>query len=282
MIDYRHMEHEQYDIPTAADATAPPRRDHDADRATSDHDDATQSRHFYTLTVDDVVAELLAYELQRDTRTVQRWCKSGKLRAIIDHEHGDRYLIDPASVRDTIATLLEERDSQSPRHSTPPRLQRDNVEAAPRQAAATSRDYHFTPHSLRDTAPDDATSEPTAEATAPPRRDEVATLERRVAELEKEKAMLSVDKAVREQMVEYLKENFQHMLDQALERTEELGRLQAENSHLRAMLPAGEAAHSASDAQQRQATGQAVPPEPDQPRTTPPASVHRRTPWSPD
>lgn len=119
----------------------------------------------------------------------------------------------------------------------------------------------------RDNATEAATAAPTSEAS----RDEIATLKQTIAELEKEKAMLSVDKQVREHMVDYLKDNFQKMLDQALDRTEQLGKLQAENAQLRALLPQ----HT-----ERQ------PDQPDQPDyrqseapTQPPPSMHNRTPW---
>lgn len=204
MVDCRYMEQQLFGPHSPTDATADTMtstsRDDGADRSTTPPADATPSRHLYTMTVDDVVAELLTYELQRDTRTVQRWCKSGKLRAIIDHEHGDRYLIDPASVRDTVAALLQERDSQAPRQDAMTRPRHDSVGTHTRQPDIDPRQYHFTPHSMRDMVTDSPTETTTTDTTSEQRRDEVAALERRVAELEKEKAMLSVDKEVREQM----------------------------------------------------------------------------------
>ena len=112
-----------------------------------------------------------------------------------------------------------------------------------------------------------ATAAPAPDAS----RDEVAALKQTIAELEKEKAMLAVDKQVREQMVDYLKENFQHMLDAALERTEQLGQLRAENAQLRSLLPRhGERRPDPPDYQEIRASAQ------------PPPSMHSRPPWRSD
>ena len=258
------------------------RRDQVPDAPTSTPDDAAASRHLYTMTVDDVAEELIAYELHRDTRTIQRWCKSGKLRSIIDQENGDRYLIDPGSVRETVTTLLEERDSRAPRHATAPRPRHDGAGAAPRHGDDAPTQFQFTPRSMTDTEPDAATEEPTPAAASDASRDEVAALEKKIAELEKEKAMLSVDKQVREQMVDYLKENFQQMLDQALERTEQLGQLQAENKQLRALLP--QQTERPPEAPSYRDSGAGEPPSQRTIRTTgsEPTSMHRRTPWAPE
>lgn len=265
--------------PTEAPET---RRDGVTDAPAVSDPDATASRHLYTMTVDDVLAELFAYELQRDTRTVQRWCKRGKLRAIIDYENGDRYLIDPASVRDAIAALLQEREQQQPRQESVARPRHDSAGARMRQHDIDPRQYQFTPHSLRDEEPDNTTDAAPSDAASETRRDEVAALEQRVAELEKEKAMLAVDKEVREQMVEYLKGNFQQMLDQALERTEQLGKLQAENTHLRAMLPEGRPEQGRADSPPWPQTGHSPTHEQNVTENMTPPSMHRRAPWSPD
>ena len=272
MVECRYMEQPDFRPETSPAPTpsTPPEdsRDHVADVPTTSAHDAAASRHLYTMTVDDVSAELIAYDLHRDSRTIQRWCKSGKLRAMIDHEHGDRYLIDPASVRDMVTTLLEERDSRGPRHATPPRPDYTSAGTAPRHDDTAPTQFQFTPRYMADKERDNATEAATAAPTSEASRDEIATLKQTIAELEKEKAMLSVDKQVREHMVDYLKENFQKMLDQALDRTEQLGKLQAENAQLRALLP------------------QHTERQPDQPDyrqseapTQPPPSMHNRTPW---
>lgn len=273
MVECRHMEQPQFHHDTSpAPTTTPPSedsRDQTADAPATPVPDAAASRHLYTMTVDDVSAELIAYDLHRDSRTIQRWCKGGKLRAIIDHEHGDRYLIDPGSVRDMVTTLLEERDSRE-RHVPPPRHRPDDAGSAPRHGDHVPPQFQFTPQYTADKERDRATTDTTAAATPDESRDEIAALQQKIAELEKEKAMLSVDKQVREQMVDYLKENFQKMLDQALDRTEQLGQLQAENAQLRALLP--------------QPADPRRPEPPDYDRRAdppqPPPSMHNRGSWS--
>lgn len=241
MVQCGHMNqpffhHNELPAPTVSEPQAE-RRDQTADTPTRPIDDAAASRHLYTMTVDDVAGELSAYDLHRDTRTIQRWCKSGKLRSIIDHENGDRYLIDPGSLRDTVTALLEERDSHGPRHTTSSRPRHDGAGTWSRPGDDAAPQFQFTPRSISDSESDAPTEPATEAAASDASRDETATLKQKVAELEKEKAMLTVDKQVREQMVDYLKDNFQQMLDQALERTEKLGELQAENAQLRALLP---------------------------------------------
>lgn len=239
-MDHPFLPHDASPDPTVSETEPEPevtRRDPTTDTSTAPDGAAATSRHLYTMTVDDVAAELIAYDLQRDTRTIQRWCKSGKLRSIIDHENGDRYLIDPASVRDMVTTLLEERDSHSGRHATASRSRHDHAGTWSRPDRGTATEFQFSPRSVRDTERDAPTEPATEAAASEDRRDEIATLKQKVDELEKEKAMLTVDKQVREQMVDYLKDNFQQMLDQALERTEKMGELQAENAQLRALLP---------------------------------------------
>ena len=282
MVECRHMDQPLFyrDDPHAPTASEPQeeRRDQAPNAPTSTTDNAAPSRHLYTMTVDDVADELAAYDLHRDTRTIQRWCKSGKLRSMIDHENGDRYLIDPGSVRDTVTTLLEERDSRGPRHATTPRPRHDDAGAAPRHGDDAPTQFQFTPRSMVDKERDAATEEPTAAAASDESRDEVAALKEKIAELEKERAMLSVDKQVREQMVDYLKENFQQMLDQALERTEQLGQLQAENAQLRALLPQQSERQPEAPTYRESEASHAPQPRPD----NEPPSMHRRAPWTPD
>lgn len=199
---------------------------------------ATIARHLYTMTVDQVLAELYTYKLYRDVRTIQRWCKSGKLRAIIDDQQGDRYLVDPASVRDMVATLLEERDAQTQHPPTPSRPMHDPVGAARPTPDTDATAGIFSKPEKADTEPDVAAKTATPDATSEASRDEVAALQRQVAELEKEKFMLSVDKQARDSLIDFMKEKFDSMLEVALDRTEELGRLRSENTQLRALLPA--------------------------------------------
>ena len=196
------------------------------------------SRHLFTLTVDQVSAELSTYGLYRDERTIQRWCKARKVRAIIDQDHGDRYLVDPASVRDMVTTLLAERDDKA--HRAPTSRSHHDIVAPPQNyrdgTAPTSR---FTERPEHDRPFHVAPDAPAPEVTSSQSRDEVASLKQRIEELEKEKTMLTIDKQVREQMVDYIKGQFGQMLDTALERSQEVGQLRAEVGFLKAQLPSG-------------------------------------------
>ena len=195
----------------------------------------TVPRHNFTLTVEQVCAELFAQGFGRDDRTIQRWCKAGKLRAIVDEMHGDRYLIDPSSLRDMLMTLVAERDSRAARPFSSSRPV-EFAATAPRLSFDTAPTHgNFAQAAPHDTRPDEAPAQPRHAASE---TDEVATLKRRVEELEKEKIMLTVDKQVREQMVDYMKEQFGTMLDQALDRSMQVGQLTAEETHLRSQLPA--------------------------------------------
>lgn len=187
-------------------------------------------RQLFTLTVEDVAVKLAEYDIYRDPRTIQRWCKSGKLKALLDERNGDRYLIEPTSLNDMVATLLEERERQT--------QARQSVSPTRRDTAATSLE------------PEPQVSRPDAEAvvksddnktdtaaTSEERRDRSDDTPRRIAELERENAMLRADKQVREQMVEYMQGKFDEMLATALDRTQRLGQLEAENDYLRKALP---------------------------------------------
>ena len=239
VVNCRHMEPHQNSTTPDAVAVAPTFATVSRDPApvavpTPPPVTATVPRHLFTLTVDQVAAELFHQGFARDDRTIQRWCKAGKLRAIIDEVHGDRYLIDPASLRDMLTMLVTERDS---------RAARPFLSSRPFESAATSSrpvfdnnptHENFSQGSKPDTRPGEDPAQPRHDASE---SDEVATLKRRIDELEKDKMMLTVDKQVREQMVDYLKEQFGSMLDQALDRSQEVGQLRAENVQLRAQLP---------------------------------------------
>ena len=240
VLNCRHMEPPQNSTTPNAVAVAPTFATVSRDPApvavpTTPPVIATVPRHVFTLTVDQVAAELFHQGFARDDRTIQRWCKAGKLRAIIDEMHGDRYLINPASLRDMLSTLVAERDS---------RAVRPFLSSRPLESAATSSrpvfdnsPTHgtFGQGSKVDTRLGEDPAQPRHDASE---TDEVAALKRRIDELEKDKMMLTVDKQVREQMVDYLKEQFGSMIDEALNRSQEVGQLQAENSRLKALLPA--------------------------------------------
>jgi hypothetical protein len=66
---------------------------------------------------------------------------------------------------------------------------------------------------------------------------EVATLRRQVEKLTHERDMLRVDNRVREELVDYLKQQFEDMVSTSLDNSQEIGRLKAENEPLRVLLP---------------------------------------------
>lgn len=75
------------------------------------------NRKTYSLTVEGVAALLNTHGIDRDKRTLQRWCKSGKVRAVVDTKFGDRYLVDPASVEDLLPGLVAEENERQKRHA---------------------------------------------------------------------------------------------------------------------------------------------------------------------
>ena len=220
-------------------------RDMSPDTATGSQDTPRQTgdivqdeRDRFTLTVEDVAIRLADENIYRDPRTIQRWCKSRKLNCLLDAENGEKYLIEPTSLEKTVATLIRDRD---------------------RHARATSRQLPDMPRNTpqqEETAPGtDATHAATDRETSRPEpddgRDTVAAqrptqesdggFQARIHQLETELAMTKADKQVREQMVEYLKEQFAQMLDGALDRSEQIGELRAENAQLKNLLNAAPA-----------------------------------------
>lgn len=197
-------------------------RDDDATTTATADDDAAVPRHLYTLTVEKVGALLNAHGVDRDVRTIQRWCKGGKIKAIIDPVNADRYLIEPSSVDDMIATLLTEKQRQDVLSRSVSR-QSDDAVATPADRVAgageTPRDHRV------DTDDNDATGE--------------------LSRLRSENALLRADVRAREQMIEYMTGQFEKTMDIALERSTDLGTmaerartLEVENAKLTAQLPA--------------------------------------------
>lgn len=229
----------------ATDVVAEPDLSHDVatDDATSrdtSHDVATSetplSRHVadtererFTLTVEDVAVRLADENVYRNPRTIQRWCKSGKLDSLLDAANGERYLVEPTSLEQLVATLVRDRDRQS-RDRT--RQEGDVSRQIPRQDA-TDPDNTAT---LRDTSPVEPEERRDTVAPERPSSDEDTALHTRIQQLESELALAKADKQVREQMVEYLKDQFAQMLDGALDRSEQIGELRAENAQLKNLL----------------------------------------------
>ena len=170
----------------------------------------------------------------RDVRTIQRWCKARKIKAIIDDHDIERYLMKPSSVRDMIATLQAERSRHVAPHFHPSRRVVPDAGASPEPAAASTREA-LTDNGDRRHA-DAATAEPAA-TTADARREDVASLRRRVEELEEKNRSLEVDKRVRDQLLERQERHYQQMIGEAFARSERVGELEAENRQLRQLLP---------------------------------------------
>lgn len=215
-------------------------RDDDATTTATADDDAAVPRHLYTLTVEKVGALLNAHGVDRDVRTIQRWCKGGKIKAIIDPVNADRYLIEPSSVDDMIATLLTEKQRQDVLSRSVSR-QSDDAVATPADRVAgageTPRDHRV------DTGDNVAAASSDVATTPEERRDNDATGE--LSRLRSENALLRADVRAREQMIEYMTGQFEKTMDIALERSTDLGTmaerartLEVENAKLTAQLPA--------------------------------------------
>jgi len=234
------QQHDSGDVePTSPDDATVPQAV--ATPAPTTDDDATASRHRYTMTVEDVASRLHTYGLDRDARTIQRWCKSSRLNAVLDHANGDRWLIDPASLEPVIDDIQKEL-SRQPQPFTPMSRRHEPVVADAENVSRHSPDIE------RENAPghsdfhsDNAATSDDYAATSAPVGDTVAALQKRVSELELEKVHLEADKRVREQLNDYMKEQFENMIETALDRTEEIGRLRAENATLLQALPQPEA-----------------------------------------
>ena len=217
-------------IPDSGDTVATP-------EATS-VDVPTPSRHVFTMTVEDAASILFQAGFEREERTIQRWCSSGKLKAIKDHASGDRYLIDPHSVDDMVATLVAERERQeaarrraSAKSSRHEFERRDSVAPEPELARTNKPD---TSPTKDDMSGEDATASETD-------ADSVATLREQLKELERELVSAKIDAEARKQVIAQMGESYKEAIDYALERSERVGRLEAENDQLRQMLPAPEA-----------------------------------------
>ena len=210
------------------------RRDDEITLPTTAADAAAIPRHLFTLTVEDVAVMLMDHYVPRDQRTIQRWCKSGKLQAIIDHEAGDRYLIEPTSAREFVATLVAEKKRQDEEFAA---LSRQHLrqEPTPADTAATTAERPSF-HNADNPADADQPSRD-AEATAQDRRDDDAAIQKRIAELEEENRSLKIDKQARDQVISMIREEYTKAIDHALARSEQVGALQAEVRQLRELLP---------------------------------------------
>ena len=234
------------------DDTAPAPADTTPDSAAPSEPAATTPRHEYTLTVEDVYRMLCDQSVPRDERTIQRWCKSGRLRSIVDEENANRYLIEPTSAHLVVATLVEERRRQDARVGDMPRHDGRHDATAP--GNAPTPDYSA-PQANADTAPaaHDAPGHDASSAAA--HRDDVATdRDARIKELEGELMHARIEAESRKQVITQLKdfyneelarmgERYDQAIEYALSRSERVGRLETENRMLKELLPPATGQH---------------------------------------
>lgn len=192
------------------------------------------------MSIEDVASQLHTYGLDRDARTIQRWCKSGKLDALIDGCNGDRWVIDPASVQSVIDDILVKMSRRPAAFSLVSRhggVAVGDTATPPRQVSNTTSQSHAAQGDSRR----DAEATPTNAATTSSEDDDtVATLKERVQQLEVELFAARADVKVRQEMVQYQREEFTKWLTQTIDQAETIGSLKRENQHLRMALPAAE------------------------------------------
>ena len=226
------MEQDNFASGQPVSSPAPePRRDAPTTVSDTTGNVATTPRHAFTMTIQDVAFTLRERGFERDIRTIQRWCKSGKIKSITDQQNGDRYLVLPSSVDELVATLESERARQDLYAAAATRTE---VRQEPTPSHDVTRQAESTTgtQERHDASADDVSS------------DEVAALRDRVSKLEMENTKLHVDNRVRDEMVEYQRQLFEKSWADAREDLVEVGILRAEvellrndNDRLRAMLP---------------------------------------------
>ena len=199
-------------------------------------DTPTTERHRYTMTVEGVASLLHTHGLDRDSRTIQRWCKSGKIDAIIDNTNGERWLIDPATVQPVIDDIVASLERRPTAFTSAP-ISTSHAAATP---VATSHDMdNSEPRLQGDERHDTAASSDDAATTSAADGDDVASLKKKVSDLEFENIQLKADVKSREQFNEYIKGEFESILEDTLDRAEEMGSLRKEVEVLRGLLPPG-------------------------------------------
>ncbi|WP_299211991.1 hypothetical protein [uncultured Tateyamaria sp.] len=227
------------DVPVHVVSHSDTRRDDDATKTATQNDVAATSRQRFTMSVEGVASLLHSHGLDRDARTIQRWCKSGKIAGIIDHVNGDRWLIDPATVQPVIDDILANMSRQPQPFSDVSRpVSEPAATVSPTPADSTQLNTNSQSDTRRDSAEYVADSATTSESDM----SDVATLRRQISGLETENAKLQGAVQVRDQMVDYLKEQFEKILENTLDRAEMVGQLEAENRALKAALPPDESA----------------------------------------
>lgn len=205
-------------------------------------------RQDYTMTVERVARMLADQSTPRDNRTIQRWCKSGRLVAIIDQENADRYLISEASARNIVATLLADKHRIEADMSRHDEQRRD---AAATASDAPTAEVNKPPENRDDAAATEAEATRDTEAashdaaTTADDTNEPAATSSEVSQLKAKIALLEADVKSRDGLVSYMTGQFEKTMDVALERSQELGimqervrSLEIEKKELQAQLPA--------------------------------------------
>jgi hypothetical protein len=105
---------------------------------------ATTPDNEYSLSIEEVGDVYAQAGLARDLRTIQRYCRRGRLDArLVEFPYGEKYLITPTSVERHIAYLKElhlaaaDRGEPGPAAAT---VEQENPERIDEQPAATSTD----------------------------------------------------------------------------------------------------------------------------------------------
>lgn len=241
MVDCRCMQQQDFGMSRQAHQHVVNRPDNvAADDATPDGT-STIDRQRYTMSVEDVAALLHTHGLDRDSRTIQRWCKSGKVDSVIDQRNGERWLVDPASVQPVIDDILADMSRRpAPFSPMPAAVSR----SAAIHVAASSGDAQSSAGLQGDGYRDEEHVVGDTQTTSRRPDEGVATLKKRVSELEARNAQLEADVKSRESFNEYMKQQFENVLEQTLDRAERVGQLEAEVAHLQAALPESKVATS--------------------------------------
>lgn len=223
----------------------------------------------YTMTITEFASLLHRHGIDRDERTLQRWCKAGKIEATHDSSEGDRWLINPKSAELYVKQLVEniksatapsdtsrqDEDYSATRRDTETDTSRQSEKQTPTRRDNPEEDQTNT----GDDSPDnDATSRDTNADTSRQTEQDDAThgskdgktaedYERKISKLKMELAISNADKKARESVVDYMQEQFEKSMTLAIEVSEKNGRLEAknqqllgENEQLRQMLPAAQ------------------------------------------
>ena len=163
----------------------------------------------YSMMVAEAVAEFERQDLPTSERSVQRWCSDGRLSCIrIDpdtRQPTDKqnfvYLIDPASIPDRIRQLRERADFSGGKAGVTSHDMSEHV--------GTRHDETRLSASSRDTDKNEGA-------------EELQKANERIAELERENHTLTIDKGVRDGLVQQLREDREKFFAQMERFTDQL------------------------------------------------------------